>query len=104
MVDSMAPRLRRVRRGNAGLGNPEHKGTPFVGPVPQGLWDIGDPVDTPNLRFALPLTPVDPETALGRDELFIHGDNSCQCTPLRPGASCWVSISGLRSPGMTTVD
>ena len=65
----------------AGLNNPNMQSTPFVGPIPQGPWDIGGPIDNPNSTgpFTLPLTPETGTNTFGRNDFAIHGDNACGC-------------------------
>jgi hypothetical protein len=47
-----------------------------VGPIPVGLYDIGDPVNTPRHGpFVLPLTPHAENEMFGRSEFLIHGDS-----------------------------
>jgi len=49
---------------------------PNVGPIPQGTYDIGQQVDSPNTGpGVLPLTPQSNENMYGRSAFQIHGDN-----------------------------
>lgn len=53
--------------------DPDAECIPFAGPIPRGLWEIGEPVNHPRLGpLAFPLTPVGHD-ALGRDDFWIHG-------------------------------
>jgi hypothetical protein len=60
-----------------GLNNPEMQNVRNVGPIPQGTWTIGSPVDPPDHLgpLAMPLTHVSGDE-FGRDDFFIHGDNA----------------------------
>lgn len=58
-----------------GKNSPRHQSTQSVGPIPRGLWVIGDPYDSKNVGpFALPLTPSGHD-AFGRTSFLIHGDS-----------------------------
>jgi hypothetical protein len=60
-----------------GFNNPALQTAHDVGPLPQGMYSIGDPVDPPNHLgpLAMPLTPTSGDM-FGRSGFFIHGDNS----------------------------
>lgn len=77
----------RISRNNAmlaigysgkgtGQNNPAMQNIPNVGPLPQGMFTIEAPIDSPTHGpFALPLAP-DPENEMyGRSEFLIHGDS-----------------------------
>lgn len=58
-----------------GKNEPRHEVLAFVGPIPRGVWIIGEPYDSDNVDpFALPLTPSG-HGAQGRDNFAIHGDS-----------------------------
>lgn len=58
-----------------GLNNPESEGKVGIGPIPRGLWAVGEAYHHPRLGpLAIPLTPQG--EVHGRSEFFIHGDNS----------------------------
>jgi hypothetical protein len=59
-----------------GKNNPAMQAAHFMGPIPQGEWTVGEPVNSvTHGRYALPLTPdVDTDT-FGRDHFLIHGDS-----------------------------
>ena len=66
--------------GNLGK-KPEGKNNPAlqfehnVGPLPQGLYTVGEPVEHSKLGpFALPLTPDPANDMRGRGDFYIHGD------------------------------
>lgn len=47
-----------------------------TGPIPQGRYEIGDPVDTvTHGPFVLPLTPYPGNVMFGRSGFLIHGDS-----------------------------
>ena len=58
-----------------GLNNPNMQNVPFVGPIPQGTYDIGEATTTRG-PLTLPLTPQQGTNTFGRDAFRIHGDNS----------------------------
>lgn len=58
-----------------GLNNPRAQAAPDVGPIPQGLWSIGSPIDTAEHGpFVLPLIPHSATDCFGRSGFLIHGD------------------------------
>jgi len=61
-----------------GLNNPAMQDVEGVGPLPQGLYAIGDPLDPPDHLgpIAMPLTPSPANEMFGRSAFFIHGDNA----------------------------
>ena len=61
-----------------GLNNPDMEGTPDVGPIPRGLWQIAAWHDTYEDKgpCVAQLAPVAPFDALGRAGFLIHGDNA----------------------------
>lgn len=75
-----------VAQGYAGKGigknNPEMQNVHQVGPLPRGVYVIGEPVNTDKLRYALPLFPDPQNEMFGRSAFFMHGEN-----PATPGAS-----------------
>ncbi len=86
-----------------GLNNPNDQAIHYVGPIPQGLWDIGAMAADgghmgPNV---LPLTPAAGTDTFGRDAFFIHGDNdkvnhtaSEGCIIIRPDIRDQIAQSG----------
>jgi hypothetical protein len=68
-----------VYAGNGdGLNNPDMCDVADVGPIPQGMYSIGDPISyQPRLgKYVIPLTPMDGTTMFGRSGFFLHGDNA----------------------------
>jgi hypothetical protein len=68
-----------IATGYSGHGDsknsPKQQAAPNLGPIPRGLWVIGDPYDSVNVGpFALPLTPSG-HTAFGRTAFLVHGDS-----------------------------
>lgn len=60
----------------AGKNNPAMQNVHFQGPIPQGVWIVGDPVNSvTHGRYALPLTPDVGTDTFGRDHFLIHGDS-----------------------------
>ena len=59
-----------------GRNNPAADGVPDVGPIPVGLWHMGEPVDTlAHGPFVLPLTPDPLTDTKGRSGFLVHGDS-----------------------------
>lgn len=68
--------------GNCGK-NPEGKNNPAmqnvrcVGPLPRGVYTLGNPVPQSHLGpFAIPLTPEHGNEMFGRSAFYIHGDRT----------------------------
>lgn len=58
-----------------GINNPDMTGVKNVGPLPGGLYTMGDPVEHSHLgKFAIPLTPDPGNDMKGRSGFFLHGD------------------------------
>lgn len=75
-----------IATGYSGFGeaknNQKFQSTRDIGPIPRGLWTIGEPYDSSRVGpFALPLLPSDHD-AFGRTEFLIHGDSIA-----RPGTA-----------------
>lgn len=58
-----------------GFNNPDLQNIRDVGPIPQGIYDIGGATATRG-PLTLPLTPRKDTDTFGRDDFRIHGDNS----------------------------
>jgi len=58
-----------------GINAPAYQYTPDIGPLPTGLYTMGDAVEGSHLGpLAIPLTP-DPSNEMGgRSGFFVHGD------------------------------
>ena len=64
-------------RGNnpEGVDNPADEGIRNIGPLPQGLYTFGTPVDHSQLGpFAIPLIPDPANDMKGRGDFYVHGD------------------------------
>ena len=59
-----------------GKNNPVMETVHGVGPIPCGLYSIGDPHDNPDVgKFAMELTPLPETNTFGRTGFFWHGDS-----------------------------
>jgi len=59
-----------------GVNNPLVNNLHGIGPIPCGIWSIGDPVEHPQLGpLAFPLMPQENTETYGRSGFFIHGDS-----------------------------
>lgn len=59
-----------------GINNTEMQNVSCVGPLPKGLYTIGQPKDSQKLGpLAIPLTPDSKNKMFGRSAFFIHGDS-----------------------------
>jgi len=59
-----------------GRNNPTLEWKPNVGPIPRGLYRIGDPITDAHMGpLAFPLVPID-HSACGRTGFYIHGNNA----------------------------
>jgi hypothetical protein len=68
-----------VEKGYSGhhdaANRPELEHVRAYGPIPRGLWRLGQMIDHPRLGpVSIPLMPVDHQ-AHGRSGFYIHGDN-----------------------------
>jgi hypothetical protein len=62
-----------------GVNNPAMQQIHNVGPLPQGLYCIGVPIDHTHLGpCAMPLTPNPSNVMFGRSGFFIHADTIAQ--------------------------
>jgi hypothetical protein len=60
----------------AGKNNPVLQAVHFVGPIPQGMWTIGELVNSvTHGRYAMMLTPDADTDTFGRDHFLMHGDS-----------------------------
>jgi len=86
--------------GNCGK-NPEGKNNPGaqnlhdIGPLPQGFYAIGPPVNTvTHGPYVLPLDPVPSNEMFGRSEFKIHGD--CIVDPGKASEGCIIMARAVR--------
>jgi hypothetical protein len=60
-----------------GKNNPEMQNIPLVGPLPVGLYTLGEPVPQSHLGpFAIPLIPDPANDMHGRGSFYMHGDRT----------------------------
>lgn len=69
---------KEIGRGYSGYGdgknNPALQAVRNVGPIPAGLWKIGEPRVYKGMDDCFDLTPIG-HNALGRSDFLIHGDH-----------------------------
>lgn len=59
-----------------GINNPDMQDVHAVGPLPQGVYSLGEPENSPHLGpFAIPLIPDPANEMFGRSGFFMHGDS-----------------------------
>lgn len=59
-----------------GMNNPAYQYTKDIGPLPVGLYSMGDAVEGTHLGpLAIPLTPDPSNDMRGRGDFYIHGDH-----------------------------
>ena len=73
--------------GNAlGLNNTSMQNIAYVGPIPQGIYDIGQAYRHQHLGpLTMNLIPRPATNTFGRNLFRMHGDNSCQCESASEG-------------------
>jgi hypothetical protein len=60
-----------------GVDNPDDEGIKDVGPLPEGWYTFGEPVQHSKLgTFAIPLIPDPSNDMKGRAGFFLHGDTT----------------------------
>jgi len=60
-----------------GRNNPTEENIQEVGPIPEGFYDMLEPIDSGKLGpYAIPLIPDAENNMLGRSNFYIHGDNA----------------------------
>ena len=78
-----------------GVNNPALQDQHCIGPLPQGLYTMGTPVEgLPVGAFAIPLTPDPANTMYGRSGFFCHGDNQAMNESASEG--CFVMGRNIR--------
>ena len=61
----------------AGVNNPADEWLMDIGPIPEGKYTFGDPVEHSNLGpFAIPLLPDSNNNMHGRGGFYCHGDTA----------------------------
>jgi hypothetical protein len=60
-----------------GKNNPKCEEVPNVGPIPRGLWDMGDMIESTLLHgpYVIPLLPRGETETFGRSGFLIHGES-----------------------------
>jgi hypothetical protein len=87
----------------AGVNNPAMQSQAYVGPIPQGTYDIGQAYRHQNLgSVTMNLDPRPGTNTFGRDLFRIHGDNSCQCQSASEG--CIVLPRSVRERINNSID
>ncbi len=80
----------------AGLNNPNMQNVPYVGPIPQGTYNIGNAYNHANLGpVTMNLDPSAGTNTFGRNAFRIHGDNPCGCQSASHG--CIIFPRNLRN-------
>jgi type VI secretion system (T6SS) effector TldE1-like protein len=60
-----------------GVDNTADESLKDIGPLPEGLYTFGTPVDHSQLGpFAIPLTPDPSNEMYGRGDFYVHGDTA----------------------------
>jgi len=62
-----------------GINNPKLQGEAKIGPLPEGLYTLGNLVLESHLgKFAISLVPDPSNNMMGRGDFYVHGDeNKC---------------------------
>jgi hypothetical protein len=91
-------------RNPEGRNNPAMEAVPNVGPLPRGIYAMGEPVEHSHLGpFAIPLTPDPANEMFGRSGFYCHGDTTppgnasegCIIMPLAIRNQMWASDDHL---------
>lgn len=60
-----------------GVNNPEMQGKKHIGPLPEGLYELGKLVLESHLgKYAISLVPDESNDMLGRSDFYVHGDTT----------------------------
>lgn len=66
-----------VGKNPDGVNNPADEGLKNIGPLPEGLYTCGEPVEHSQLgAFAIPLHPDPSNDMQGRGGFYLHGDTA----------------------------
>ena len=88
-----------------GVNNPALESIPDEGPIPEGLYEIGHPVNTTSHGpFVMPLTPDSSNEMHGRSGFLIHGDEVSHPGEELASLGCIVLSHPLRSQIWTSGD
>jgi hypothetical protein len=78
-----------------GINNPDMQDVPKVGPLPQGKYTFGMPVEGTHLGpYAIPLIPDAGNQMFGRSGFYCHGDTS---VPRSASEGCMIFARGTRN-------
>ena len=88
-----------------GVNNPEMQNIKCVGPLPQGIYTMKDPIVTGSHLgpFAIPLFPDPKNTMFGRGSFYIHGDRSGP-PPRRASEGCIIMPNAIRKAMWKSTD
>lgn len=76
LIDPEGPRSPAYSGKGEHKNRPEDQALKNLGPIPCGIYHIGDPHDSVDHGpFVLPLTPDPSNEMFGRDSFLIHGDS-----------------------------
>jgi hypothetical protein len=79
-----------------GKNNPAMQDVPDAGPIPCGLYSLGEPVEHSHLgSYAIPLTPDPTNKMFGRSGFYWHGDLIGQA-PGHASHGCIISLRVYR--------
>jgi hypothetical protein len=80
-----------------GQNNPEAITIEGIGPLPPGVYTIGDPIDSPKLGpIAFPLTPDPTNQMFGRSEFYLHAPEVKPKVPDVSSDGCIIQIHDVR--------
>lgn len=88
-----------------GLNNPELVSEGFIGPLPPGLYNVGQPYTHPKLGpLVMNLIPFDNQMMFGRNEMRIHGDEIANAGKELASDGCLVEPHDAREEMATSAD
>ena len=89
--------------GGEGKNNPDFQNVKDVGPIPQGKYSIGTPVDTVmHGPYAMALTPDPANDMFGREGFLMHGDSVS--APGTASEGCVIMSRDVREEVWTSMD
>ena len=85
-----------------GINNPAMEGVKNVGPLPEGAYTFGPPVEHSQLgAFAIPLIPDSTNEMHGRGDFYLHGDT---LAPKSASEGCIVQPRPTRDDAWASTD
>ena len=85
-----------------GINNHSMQDIPLIGPIPLGLFTMGEPVEHSQLGpFAIPLIPDPANEMFGRGGFYCHGDTAI---PMRASEGCIVQVPDVRHAMWASAD